>query len=138
MGILRGMWRSLPLGRTIDTVKNMVEEGSITEGFKRTIKEDWTEDSIIGRAIYQSGKYDGKQEGYIEASDEYEEKLLRMADQFLAQKQVFEQEKEAYNQLLEEYEAEIERLQAKTSLTEAENEYLKRLLLRERNLRRLA
>ena len=138
MGILRGIWRSTGIGRTIDTVKNIVEEGSIKEGYKRTLKEDMTEDNPIGKMIYQSGKYDGKEEGYAEASDEYEQKLIEMGDQFLAQKKVYEQEKEAYNQLMEEYEAEIERLEAKASLTEAENDYLRQLLLRERNLRKMA
>lgn len=49
MGLGRLIWRSAPIGRTIDTVKNMVEEGSVVEGYKKTIKEDITEDNPIGR-----------------------------------------------------------------------------------------
>ena len=45
MGPLRGIWRSSIAGRTIDTVTNCVMEGSIKDGIKRTIKEDFTEDN---------------------------------------------------------------------------------------------
>lgn len=60
MGLMRGLWRMTGVGHTIDTVKNIVDEGSLLDGLKRTIKEDLTEDNIIGKAIYDSGKYDGK------------------------------------------------------------------------------
>ena len=89
MGILRGLWRSTGIGRTIDTVRNIVEEGDFVDGVKRTIKEDWTEDNPLSSAIYNSGKYDGKIEGYAEASDEYEAKLLDQADKFLQQQKIF-------------------------------------------------
>lgn len=85
MGLGRMLWRSTGIGRTIDTVKNMVEEGSVIEGVKKTAKEDWCEDNPITSRVYQAGKYDGKVEGYEEASDEYEEKLLKQADEFLKQ-----------------------------------------------------
>ena len=35
MGLKRGLWRSTGIGRTIDTVKNIVDEGSISGGVKR-------------------------------------------------------------------------------------------------------
>lgn len=138
MGILRGIWRSTGIGRTIDTVRNIVDEGSMGEGLKRTIKEDLTEDSPIGKAIYDSGKYDGKVEGYVEASDEYEKKLLDQADEFLKQKKDYERERDEYEALLDAYESEIEGLESKVSRTQAENELLQQLLLKERSLRRLA
>lgn len=138
MGILRGIWRSIAIGRTVDLARNIAEEGSIKEGYKRTIKEDITEDNPLGKAIFHAGKFEGKEEGYAEASDAYEQKLLDMADQFLAQTKNVEKEREEYNQLMDEYEAEIERLEAKASLTETENDYLRNLLSRERNLRKLA
>ena len=56
----RGLWRSTGIGRTIDTVKNIVDEGSISGGVKRMIKEDLTEDNPLGKMIYDSGRYDGK------------------------------------------------------------------------------
>ena len=138
MGIMRGIWRSTLMGRTIDTVKNMVDEGSIVEGYKRTIKENFTEDNPIGKAIYDSGKHDGKKEGYQQASDEYEKKLLKQADEFIEQKKIYESERDAYENLLDEYEKAIEELENKVNRTETENAFLQELLSRERRLRKLA
>ena len=56
MGLMRAIWRGTGIGRTVDTVRNIVDEGSFTDGVKRTIKEDWTEDNPIGKVIYDSGK----------------------------------------------------------------------------------
>lgn len=138
MGIKRMLWRSTGIGGTIDTVRNMVEERSMIKGVKRTAKEDWCEDNPITSRIYQAGKSDGKVEGYQEASDAYEDKLLKQADEFLNQKQIFESEREAYEALLDEYEAEINALAEKLDKTEAEKEYLQQLLLRDRKLRDMA
>ena len=96
MGLKRGLWRSTGIGRTIDTVKNIVDEGSISGGVKRMIKEDLTEDNPLGKMIYDSGRYDGKKEGYEEASAEYEHKLIEQADLFLKQTRVFEEERDEY------------------------------------------
>lgn len=138
MGLMRALWRSTAIGRTVDTVKNIVDEGSIVDGFKKTIKEDWTEDNPIGKAIYDSGKYDGKKAGYAEASDEYEKKLISQAEEFLSQKKNFERERDGYETLLDEYEKEIEILTDKANKTQEENEYLQQLLLMERRLRKMA
>lgn len=137
MGLLRGIWRSSGIGRTIDTVRNIIDEGSAVDGVKRTIKEDWTEDNPIGAIIYNSGKYDGKIEGYVEASNEYEAKLLEQADKFLQQTKIYESEREEYEVLLDSYEREIEELTEKANRTEAENIYLQELLLRDRKLRKM-
>lgn len=137
MGLGRMVWRSTGIGRIIDTAKNMVEEGSIIEGYERTIREDIYEDNPITSVVYQAGRYDGKIEGYEEASDEYKEKLLRQADEFLKQKKYFERERDAYEKLLDEYDREIDALNAKVNKTEAEKEYLHQLLLMERELRKL-
>lgn len=137
MGLKRYIWRTTKLGRTVDTVKNIVEEGNIKDGLKRTLKEDICEDNPIGKAIYETGNFDGKKAGYEMASNEYETKLLKQADEFLAQKQIFEAEKEKYENLLDEYEEEIVRLEEKTERTETENQYLYQLLFRERELKKM-
>lgn len=138
MGIGRMLWRSTGIGRTIDTIKNIVDEGNLVGGVKRTIKEDFCEDNPLTSAIYKSGKYDGKVEGYEEASDEYERKLLAQADKFLKQTRIFENERDCYEQLLDEYEKEIDELSKKVNRTKVENEYLQQLLTRERKLRKMA
>lgn len=121
-----------------DTIKNMMDEGSIVEGYKKTLKQDFTEDNPLTGPIYKMGKSDGKVEGYTEASDVYEKKLLDQADAFLKQEKLFESERDKYEELLDEYETEIEMLEKKVNKTETENKYLRELLSRERRLRRLA
>ena len=137
MGILRGVWRSTTIGRTVDTVRNIVDESSVIGGIKRTIKEDYSEDNLLTSAIYESGKYDGKKEGYREASNEYEVKLLEQADRFLEQKKIFENERGEYEKLLDTYETEINSLTEKVNRNEAENAYLQQLLLRDGELRKM-
>ena len=131
------LWRSTAWGRTADTIKNIVDEGSLIEGLKRTVKEDYYEDNPITSYVYRSGKCDGKIEGYEKASAEYENKLLKQADEFLRQTKIFEDQKAAYEQLLDEYEQEIDQLNEKVDSTEAEKEYLQQLLLREYRLRKM-
>lgn len=121
----------------VDIVRNTIDEGSVVEGYKKTIKEMYCEDMPITSHFYKAGKYDGKVDGYNEASQEYEEKLLKQADEFLNQKKVFEAERGAYETLLNEYEKEIYALEQKVDKTEAENAYLQALLIRDRKLRKI-
>lgn len=95
------------------------------------------EDNPLTTPIYNTGKYDGKIEGYTEASQEYETKLLEQAEEFLKQRQIFKEQQEAYEQLLDEYEKEIKALENKVDRTEQENMYLTQLLLNERQLLKL-
>lgn len=128
----------IPTTLYTDMAKNMIDEGSVVEGYKKSLKQEYTEDNPLTSPIYKWGKYDGKEEGYSEASDEYELKLLQQADEILKQKQIFEDERDAYEELLDEYEREIEVLESKVSRTEEENAFLQELLSRERKLRMLA
>ena len=137
MGLGRFLWRTVGGGMLIDTVKNIVEEGDPIEGVKRTYKETYFADNPITSQIYKAGKYDGKKEGYVDASEEYEKKLLEQADLFLKQKRVFENERNEYESLLDAYEEEIDRLSQKVDRTEAENRTLQQLLLKERELRHM-
>ena len=137
MGIGRMLWRSTSIGRITDTVKNIRDEGSIAGGLNKTVKEDITEDNPFTSEIYNSGKHDGKKEGYAEASDEYVKKLLDQADKFMQQKKVFEVERDEYEELLNEYEQEINRLENENKRTELESLSLQNLLLAERKLKSL-
>ena len=138
MGLGRFLWRSTSIGRTVDTVKNMVEEKSVAKGIKRTFREDFCEDNPITSAVYETGKYDGKKEGYEVASNEYETKLLEQADLFLSQIKDFESEKDAYEKLLDEYEKAINELEGRVDRTEYENQILQELLSKERKLKKIA
>ena len=79
-----------------------------------------------------------KKDGYIQASSVYERKLLKQADAFLKQKKVFERERDRYELLLDQYELEIEKLTAKEDKTNGEEEYLQKLLLKERELKKIS
>lgn len=138
MGLGRFLWRMTGIGRTIDTLKNIVEEDSIIEGVKRTSDEFWHEDNPITSRAYKSGEYDGKKQGYAEASDKYEKKLLHQAEEFLKQKKDFQRERDEYEALLDEYEKEIDMLNEKVNKTEREKEYLLQLMQKERELRKLS
>jgi hypothetical protein len=93
-------------------------------------------DSILDKAT-KPYVDEGKKEGYEQASDEYEKKLLEQADLFLDQMRDVKLEREAYEKLLTEYEEEIQKLSEKADRTEKENQYLQELLLRERKLKNL-
>ena len=119
------------------TLVNDIKEHGVVDGIKENIRRERQEDNPFTSRLYQEGKYDGKKDGYIEASMEYEAKLLSQADEFLKQKTIFEKQRDEYDNLLREYEEEIERLCQKQAKTEEENKYLQELLLRERELRNL-
>ncbi len=138
MGFDRFLMKNfIPGYKTINTLKHIAEEGLI-DGIKSDIKENWCEDNPITSMIYNEGTSDGKKEGYVLASKEYEEKLLKQADEFLRQTTIYETERQAYETLLDEYEAEIDQLTNKIQLTETENELLKQLLIRERKLKKMS
>ncbi len=136
MGIVRFLRRTNSINRIIDTTKNIIEEGSIKDGLRRTVRED-IEDTPIVSNIYNMGKYEGKKQGYVDASKEYEEKLLSQAEHFINQKELLVNEVSNYEKLLDEYEVEIERLEGKLNKTESENQYLSKLLSNERKLKQI-
>ena len=136
MGIGRFLRRTNSIVRIIDTTKNIIEEGSIKNGLKRTVRED-LEDTPIVSNIYNMGKYEGKKQGYVDASKEYEEKLLSQAEHFINQKELLINEVSNYEKLLDEYEVEIEKLEGKLNKTESENQYLSKLLSNERKLKQM-
>ena len=136
MGIGRFLRRTNSIVRIIDTTKNIIEEGSIKNGLKITVRED-LEDTPIVSNIYNMGKYEGKKQGYVDASKEYEEKLLSQAEHFINQKELLINEVSNYEKLLDEYEVEIERLEGKLNKTESENQYLSKLLNNERKLKQM-
>ena len=138
MGFIRFLMKqTIPGYSTVNTIKNIVDEGGVSGGLKRTLKEDFCEDNPITSTFYKIGKNDGKQEGYVEASKVYELKLRSLTEMFLNQKKVYDNQVGDYEMLLNDYEALIDELQQKYNRTQEENEYLNLLLINERNLRRI-
>lgn len=120
-----------------DMGKNILDEG-IVDGYKKTLKQEYCEDNPVTAPIYKAGKVDGKVEGYAEASDVYEKKLLEQADLFLQQKKDFEKEREEYEALLDAYDKKINELQNNAEKNQTEKDLLQQLLLKERELRNIA
>ena len=137
MGFGRWIWRRTLIGETIDTVRNIRKERSFFKGIKRTFKEEICEDNPLTSAIYRAGKFDGKKQGYIDASQTYEKKLLSQADEFLSQKKNLESSIKEYELLLDEYEKEIDRLSNIKSPTKKEKGFLEQLKIRVQKLRNL-
>lgn len=59
------------------------------------------------------GRYEGMKAGYTEASNEYERKLRKQAEDFLSQRKDFEKERDEYEKLLQEYDDYIKELEKK-------------------------
>lgn len=138
MGFIRFLMKqTIPGYSIVNTIKNIVDEGGVSGGVKRTLKEDFCEDNPITSTFYKIGKNDGKQEGYVEASKVYELKLRSLTEMFLNQKKVYDNQVADYEMLLNDYEALIDELQQKYNRTQEENEYLNLLLINERNLRKI-
>ena len=131
---------AFPIYHAVDTVKKMNEHG-IVDGYKEATKELWLDDAPVVSHVYKAGKveghYQGKKDGYVEASNEYEKKLLAQADSFLRQNSIFEGEKAEYDALLLAYEKHIEKMESSVSSNSKEEEYMNSLILAERKLKKL-
>ncbi len=136
MSFKRSLWRSTGVGWIIDAKKNIEDEGNFQDGLKKTIKEDYCEDNFITSKIYKEGCYDGKQQGYSSASDQYELKLLKQADEFMREEEIYKKERNEYEALLDSFDEKIDSLLNKDYLTNVENQYLFQLLVREYRLRK--
>lgn len=118
MGFLRYVVKLTLPGLIYETTKNVIDEGSLTKGVTRTVKETITEDMPGVSHAYQhiknegrkEGRREGRREGYNEASALYEKKFKDLTDKFLSQKRVLECQINEYIELLKEYESEIEQL----------------------------
>ena len=110
------------------------------KGFVEDIKETLTEDFPLTAIPYQmgkkNGKYEGKKDGYQEASYEYEKKLIAQANAFLKQEKDFKKEKQAYEKLLDDYEKVISYYENKQKTNE-ENQLLEKLKAEDKKLKNL-
>ena len=98
-------------------------------------------DKAVVKAIEKETEdyvYEGKKQGYAEASDEYEKKLLEQADSFLQQKKDFMKERDEYEALLDDYDKVIQKSQRKNEKSQQEIALLNELLLKERELRKIS
>lgn len=92
---------------------------------------------ILDRAT-EDYVFEGKKQGYAEASDVYEKKLLEQANMFTKEKDAFTKERDEYEDLLDKFDKRICELQEKVNKSQQEVVLLNELLLKERELRKLS
>ena len=137
MGFKRYLARNFIPGKAQwDLIKNIKENG-LVNGYKKTFHENLYEDDLLISPIYKHGKTAGKKEGYIQASKEYEHKLIEQAELFISQKKSFEKERDEYEKLLDDYDKLIDELESNLERSESENKLLQILLINERKLKNL-
>ena len=76
--------------------------------------------SHIYREGQKQGRYEGKKEGYVDASTVYEKKLREQAAQFLSEKSAFSETIDGYEALLDELQFYIKTLERKETLSKNE------------------
>ncbi|MBE6422520.1 hypothetical protein [Succinivibrio dextrinosolvens] len=118
----------VPFAGSLIKAKKIAEEDSVIKGTIKYYKEYFCEDVPGTSHIYKLGKYDGKKEGFKNASDVYEQKLTDQADEFIRQKELLKQETEKYEELIDDMEREIEALENKLNRSEEENRALNLLI----------
>ena len=104
----------IPGYNAYDLVTKVNEDG-VVGGVKKKLKEDFIEDMPVVGNLYdmakEEGRVAGKVEGYVEASNEYEKKLLSQAETFLKQKNKLAENIQQREVLLDEYEVCIEKME---------------------------
>ena len=76
--------------------------------------------TIYGEYKSAEGHYQGKKEGYTEASATYEKKIAELTTYFLSEKKVFADKLNEYNELLNIYEQAIKELERKANKSQEE------------------
>lgn len=83
------------------------KEHGVVGAYKEELKET-PGVNLIYKMGKEDGNYEGKKEGYLQASNEYEKKLLAQAKEFKEQSQLLKTNSEAKDTLMKEYEIYIE------------------------------
>jgi hypothetical protein len=101
-----------------------VQEHGLGKGIKKHITEDYPVVSHIYNLGKDDGIHEGKKEGYVRASSEYEKKLLKQAEEFLNQKNGLADNIKQRDELLDEYEKCISEMEAKNNSLTSEQRTL--------------
>ncbi len=137
MGFKRFLKKSLIPGYELKSIVENVVTFGVVDGLKEEFKETYLEDMPGISHVYNAGKYDGKKEGYEKASNEYEKKLIKQANEFLKQEKVFEIDRARYEQLIDDYEIYIEEMMKKSNMSNEEKDYMNQIMVIERKLKQL-
>ncbi|HHD2751338.1 TPA: hypothetical protein ACOTG0_000077 [Clostridium perfringens] len=137
MGFKRFLKKSLIPGYELKSIVENVVTFGVVDGLKEEFKETYLEDMPGISHVYNVGKYDGKKDGYEKASNEYEKKLIKQADEFLKQEKAFEIDRARYEELIDDYEIYIEEMMKKSNMSNEEKDYMNQIMFIERKLKQL-
>lgn len=142
MGLLRLILKSNPIYLGREIIISSKEEGNVSKGVRKVFKETMVEDIPGFGSLYEMGKLDGKKQGYVEASDKYEEKFRKQAELFMEQKGLFESQIEEYERIMDEYEIRIIECEMRygtevDKMSFEQKEKLLNLLIDQRKLRQI-
>lgn len=114
-------------GATSMYVVKQVSEHGVAGACKEEIKETPVI-NLVYKMGKDDGKYEGKKEGYEQASNKYEKKLLAQAKEFKKQQQNLKNNSDTKDALMKEYEAYIqEQEKAIASLSKGKRELLNQI-----------
>lgn len=84
---------------------------AVLEEVKDKVKEGVKKAPIL-KQVYKMGECDGKKDGYTQASEKYEDKLIRQLQEFIKKENEYKVTSKEREDLLNEYEAYIEEKEA--------------------------
>lgn len=137
MGFKRLLKKSLIPGYALKSLVENVATFGVFDGLKEEFKETYLEDMPGTSHIYNAGKHEGEKDGYVQASYEYEKKLLKQGEEFLKQTKLFEGDKARYEKLIDDYEKYISEMKQKSNVSNQEIDYMNQIMAMKEKLKKL-
>lgn len=137
MGMKRMALRILVPGYTAARQINMMKKHGMKKGLEMEGNDLVNDVPIIGhlfREGQKQGRYEGKKEGYVDASEVYEKKMKEQANRFLSEKNKFSKTIDDYESLLDELQLYIQSLERKKVLSIGEKADLEQAIELQHNL----
>lgn len=137
MGYKRLLKKSLIPGYRLKCIVENVAIYGLVKGIKEELRETYLEDLPITSHIYNAGKHEGKKDGYVQASNEYESKFIEQANEFLNKTKDIRNQTDEYEKLLNDYDNYIHKIVQKDNLLEIEKANKSQVMITERKLEEL-
>lgn len=137
MGMKRMALRMLVPGYGVARQINMMKKHGMKKGIEMEANDLINDTPIVGHLLREGqrqGRYEGKKEGYIDASKVYEKKMKEQANRFLAEKNKFSETIDDYESLLDELQLYIQSLERKKVLSIDEEADLEQAIELQHNL----
>ncbi len=114
---------------------------AIGDGIANFTKETICDDAPGAADLYHAGQSEGKRDGFADAAELFGKEIRKLGGQLVALKKEYNelsrQQKDAYEKVIKAYDEELQRVTNKCDKSEAENQYLKELLIEKQALLRI-